>query len=158
MCHLVDVLGSSVSAHISGFRTIASLSPSDFVGLSLLMTERMLLMPYDVGVWAPFALCSTHIPPPHLGGGTVWSSLGLAAHVCCSWAPLSDQLRFFKDYNGAGVMPCCCLTAPCLVGPPCALADNLARVVGAMVSRTPARMLGTLARLFRHVRFKDHAL
>ena len=132
---------------------IASLSLSDFVGLSLLMTGRMLLMPYDVGVLTPFGLCSTHSPPRNLSGGTVWSSLGLAAHVCCSWTPLSDQLRFFKDYNGAGVMPCCCLTAPCLVGPPCALADNLARVVGAMVRRTSARKLGTLARLFRHVRF-----
>ena len=131
---------------------IASLSPSDFVGMSLLMTGRMLLMPYDVGVLIPFGLCSTHMPPRNSGGGTVWSSLGLAAPVCCWWTPLSDQLRFFRDYNGAGGMPCCCLTAPCLVGPPCALADNLARVVGAMVSRTSARKLGTLARLFRHVR------
>ena len=124
---------------------IASLSLSDFVGLNLLMTGRMLLMPYDVGVLTPFRLCSTHIPPWNLGGGTVWSSLGLAAHVCCSWTPLSDQLRFVKDYNGAGVMPCCCRTAPCLVGPPCVLADNLARVVGAMFSRTSATKLGTLA-------------
>ena len=91
------------------------------------------------------ALFYTHSTPPHSGGRTVWSCLGLAAHVCCSWTPLSDQLRFFKDYNGTGVMPCCCLTAPCLAGPPCVLADNLARPVGAMFSRTSATKLGTLA-------------
>ena len=136
----------------------ASLSPSDFVCLSLLITVRMGLMPYDVGDLGPLALFSTHAPPPKKGGRTVWPCLGLAGHVCYSWVPLSDQLRFFKDYNGAEVMSCCCLTAPCLFGPQCALADNLTGVVGAMVSRIPARMLGTLTRTFRHVRFKDHAL